>query len=189
MDNVWVQERYIDYSNNDGLFTSWFKNKVLVAEYFYTGTPEDIFNRDWVLGYGNSKEDTEERLLKYRAFYTKGTNNALRISGNYFIVRHGAGRGAAYRLESVVKDKNIYTLNLSDPFYYEAVVTLVDNGDGVTITQYTITRSGSDVGRNKAEDMLNIKYVPYDKDKSEKTEAAVREWSTEQLKILGSRLQ
>ncbi|MDR2595949.1 MAG: hypothetical protein LBC76_01390 [Treponema sp.] len=188
--SIWVQERYIDYSDNEELFTAWFKNKLLVAEYYYTGTPEDIFYNDWwglyyILEDGKYRE---ERLTTIRHFYSEDNENRLRISGKYFIVRHGNGMVTAYRLESVVKDRNIYTLNLSDDGIGEIKVTLVDNGDGVTMTHYTITGSvfeGPFI-MSGIKKMLNIKYVPYDKEKSEKTENAVSVWSNEQLKILNS---
>jgi hypothetical protein len=195
--SVWVQERYIDYSDNEELFTAWFKNKLLVSEYYYTATPEDIFYNRWG-GYVSKKseddkneyETYEARLAYYRAFYSKDTEDRLRISGKYFIVRLGGGGVTAFRLESVVKDGNIYTFNLTNRWYREIEVTLVDNGDGVTITQCNIILIGRmDISNVFDSDrVLNIKYVPYDKEKSEKTEASVSVWSNEQLKLLNSEL-
>jgi hypothetical protein len=172
----YVKSQYI--TRLDGVTLDlWCKDISLVRDYYYTGTVEDIFSNDYGKGLGQDRDDREVVIRLWRAFYSE---KSLRISESYLIIGNDEDSDA-YRLESVAKDGNTYTLYLSDYPKGEFEVVLVDNGDGITLTQCTIKNVPL---RDLITDSLNFKHVPYDSNKSKKTKDAVIAWCNEQIEIL-----
>lgn len=179
-----VREKFITY--DDELYTAWFKNVLLTREYYYTESPEIIANRE-----GNTPDGADADISKrkgllqtWRHFYSE---ERLRISERYFVVGND-DITIPYRIESVSKDDNTYILYLIDNFDGEVdyEVTFVDNGDSIIIAQYVIRNK---TNRDIFPYLLNIKYVPYDSEKSQKTKKAVFAWIDEQLEILAKTKQ
>jgi hypothetical protein len=102
----------------------------------------------------------------------------MRSTNNFFVLGNDEDADV-YRLESITKNGNTYTIHLSNTLREEYEITLVDDGDGVTITNYTILTEGA--WRNLFTFSLNFRYVPYDEEKSEITRNAVMAWIDEQL--------
>ena len=170
----YVDENNITYLGDNLRHDLWFKNILLTREYYYTGTVEDIFTNS---GYG-SGNNIERSLRLWRSFYSE---ERMRITDNYLI--HGDNETiVAYRLESIKKDENTFTINLSNMLNDEYEVTLVDYGYGIAITNYIV--KSNDFILNTIPNILNFKYIPYDEEKSEITRNAVIAWIDEQLALL-----
>jgi hypothetical protein len=174
-----VIETYLSYP--DSLHELWFKNIPLTRSYYYTESVEYIYKKDWLplIHEGESEEDTIKMM---RWFFSP---RIILVSERYFVIGEGYNVGFdTYKILSInKKDENTYLLKLiSYPKKEFEIVLLVDN-DSITITQiinkneiYLVALSEHD---------LNIKYIPYNKEKTEKIKKDVLAWCFEQFKILG----
>lgn len=173
----YVSERYItrfDDNNND----FWFKNIMLTREYYYTETVENIFNREYGKNLKQNDTVARERIIRLWAnFYSE---NRLYSFDNYMAIGNNETTFVC-RIENITNDKNIYTLHLSKYPKGKFEITLVDDGDGITLTQYVVKE---ELSLDPVPNWLNFRYVPYDNEKSEKTKTDVLTWCDEQIKIL-----
>jgi len=183
--SMWVREQNITY--NDECYNSWFKNVLFVREYYYISTPEHIFETEYAIYNWGDNVDRKSAMLSYLPSGFGGTTEEgkLRISENFLIL--GPGYGDVFRVKKIIKrDENIYKLCLTETSGSELEVTLVDDGNGIIMTECIVKENGTDVFKKYTyiQDLLNIKYVPYNKDKSEKSRKAVIAWIDEQIKKL-----
>jgi hypothetical protein len=195
--SIWVDEHCITY--DDERYNAWFKNVLLVREYYYTGTPEYIFNADNAFfrnNWDNWEKTKQNKFELERVMESwlpdpsrEGGNiieQKMRISENYLMLERLTGSKRFFRIYSISKDGNVYTLYLIETFGSEVEITLIDDKDGITITECVIKERGDPIAEyfTFIQDLLNIKYVPYNKGKSEKSRKAVYAWINKQLEIL-----
>jgi len=111
------------------------------------------------------------------------SENRILISERHFVIGN-SNQFSIYKILSIDKNnENTYLLNLLD--YYKKtfeLVLLVDN-NSITITQF-VTEDEIYI-QNNIEYALNIKYIVYNREKSENVKTAVLAWCSEQLEILG----
>ena len=175
--NGYVSERYITRLD-DIIHDLWFKNVLLTREYYYTETVENIFNNDYGKNLRQNDTVDKERLVRlWGAFYSE---DRLCIFENYLAMGNDEDANV-YRIENVTNDRNIYTLHLTKYPSGEFEITLVDDGNGITMTQYVIKK---ELSLDPIPNYLNFRYVPQDTEKSEKTKAAVFAWCDKQIAIL-----
>jgi len=179
--SMFVREQNITY--DDECYNAWFKNVLFVREYYYTGTAEHIFETEYAIYNWGDNIERESVMLSYLPDSSGGTTKEgkLRISENFLIL--GPDYGDVFRMKFVKRYENIYTLYLTEASGSEIEIALVDDGDGIIMTEYIVKEKGTH-GFNKytyIQELLNIKYVPYNKDKSEKSRRAVYVWINEQL--------
>jgi len=140
----------------------------MTRSYYYTEPIEYLFNEDEKNKLGDIR-DKKESLMQWRHFYSE---YRIRFSDNYFVIGNDEGIWAL-RLEEIIhksdaKDGSTYLIKLTRSSEKQEI-TLVDNGNSITITQ---TSMG---------DYLLYTYIPYNKKKAEKTAKAVKAWCTEQI--------
>jgi|TergutMp193P3_1026864.scaffolds.fasta_scaffold19417_3 hypothetical protein len=177
----YVLEEYLDYL--DGIDNDfWFKNLLLTMEYYYTDSVEYIFANSYGRGKTYEELDNDERRWTLSLWRKHYSQIRMRITDHYFSFGDNETLGS-YRLESVKKNGNTYTLRVSDHGVDEYEVTLLDSGDSITITRCIII-SGSRMGFISFS--IGYKYVPYDEEKAEETKNAVYAWCDERLEILRS---
>jgi len=175
---ILVAEKYITLHDGER-FNSWFKNKQMTREYYYTGTVEEIFKND--IG-----RDIERNIINiWQNFYYE---QRLYFSDNYLVMGDNTD-ARVFRIDSVLfvsstNDNNIYILLLFDG-RGELEVTLIDDGGGITITQCTAKSEA--LFENFIKLALNFRYVPYDSVRSKRTEDAVNAWCDRQIEILSGR--
>jgi len=180
-----VIETYISYSKP--LHNLWFKNIPLTRSYYYTESVEYIYKKEF-LPMTDEDVDEEDTIKMMRWFFSP---RMMLISERYLFIGNGE-YGSVFRIISVdEKNKNTYVLKLFNLFpkgvspegEFEIVLHVED--DSITITQI--------INENKiyldalGEYDLNIKYIPYNREKSEKIEKDILAWCFEQLKILGAK--
>jgi len=171
-----VLESYLTYPNSHNL---WFKDTIFTRSYYYTESAEYIYKKEFfsLTDEGVSKEDS---ILMMKNFFPE-TFYRLLISERHLVIGNGGdGALAIYRILSInEKNENTYLLKLRDHSKEEFEIVLFVDNDSITITQF--------VAKNEIffqslfERALNIKYIAYNKEKSEKTKAAVLAWCDEQL--------
>ena len=168
-----VRESNITYLDGN-LHNLWCTNILLTREYYYTEPPEFNFANS---GYkGGNKEDY---LRLWRVFYDE---QRIMITPNYIII--GDKESAdTYRIKTVVKKENIYTMILYCIFdeYFE--IKIYDDVDGITITN--CIRLSNSFLRGLLPSAVNFRYVNVDEEKSKISKAAVRNWISEQLILMG----
>jgi len=172
-----VQESYLTYPNNHNL---WFKDILFTRSYYYTESAEYIYKEE---GLSLIDEGVSERqsILMMKHFFSE---SRLLISERHLGIGNGGyGVFEVYRILSInEKNENTYLLKLRDHSKEEFEIALFVDNDSITIMQF--------VAKNKIffqslfERALNIKYIAYNKEKSEKTKAAVLAWCDEQVKKL-----
>jgi hypothetical protein len=173
----YVREKYI--TNFNGVnYGFWFKNILMTRSYYYTEPVEYIYNEEIEKEIDKISWDKKSLLEIWRAFYSE---SRLRFTENHLVM--GTDEGIwAFRLgeiinKSVAKDNTTYIIQLIDYPKGKLEITLIDNGNSVTITQSIIKEKRSvDMGY-----FLLYTYIPYNKKKSEKTAKAVHAWCTEQI--------
>ena len=170
---IYVAEKYITFLDGER-YDFWFKNKLLTQEYYYTETVEYIFNYNYEESIRKHGFDRKTIIARWSNFYTE---RILHISDNHFAMGNDAGV-FVFRLESVAQNGNIYTLLLSDR-RGELEVTLIDDGNGIIISQ-CVARN-EHMLENFVKLALNLRYVPYDSVKSQRTKDAVMAWCNSQL--------
>jgi len=168
-----VNEEYLIYLSGFK-HDLWFKDIFLTREYYYTKTTDYIYANS-VYSKGNDKE---RNLRFWHSFYSE---ERMRFTNNYLVIGNDVD-AVAYRLESITKNGNTYTIHLSNMLREEYEITLVDDGDSIIITNY-IVRNGHGI-LDFFSNSLNFRYVPYDEEKSEITRKAVITWIDEQLAAL-----
>jgi hypothetical protein len=176
---IYVSEKNITFLDGER-YDFWFKNTMMTREYYYTGTPEEIYANS---GYGRgiNQGDVFEKEMSLRLLSDFYSEERLRFSDNYLFVGNDEFF-VIYRLESAVQDGNTYTLQLSNILDEEYEVTLTDDGDGITITKYILKEGYREL--DSINSSLNFKYVPYENAKSQKTKEAVAAWCNSQLESL-----
>jgi hypothetical protein len=180
----YVIETYLSYPNP--LHNLSFKNIPLIRNYYYTKSVEEIYKEDWLpLIYEGDMtlvEDEKDAIKMMRWFFSP---DMILISERHLYIGN-AVYYSTFRILSVnKKDENTYLLKLFNLVAQDGefeIVLLVDN-DGITITQI-INNNEVYLGALSKYD-LNIKYIPYNREKSEKIEKDVLAWCFEQFKILG----
>jgi hypothetical protein len=155
----------------------WCKDIMLIRDYYYSETVENIFNNDYGKGLGQDPAEREEVLRLWRAFYSE---YKLYISNNVMIMGNDED-SSSFLLESVKKEGNTYTICFSQYPNGKFDLTIVDKKDGIILTQYVIK---NELLHDPIRGSLNYKYVPRDNDKSEKVKDAVMAWCDEQIRIL-----
>jgi len=169
----YVFEKYI--TNFNGVnYDFWFKNVLMTRSYYYTEPIEYIFN-DYEKNRFGDIRGKKESLMQWRHFYSE---DRVRFSDNYFVIGNDEYT-LAFRLEEIIhktdtKDSSTYIIKLLRTHGEKQEITLVDNGNSITITE-------SDIGGGN---LLLYTYVPYNKKKSEKTAKAVDAWCAEQIEKL-----
>jgi hypothetical protein len=163
----YINEKYITYNSVN--YDFWFKNVLMTRSYYYTEPVEYIFN-EYEKNRVGHQWSKKELLQLWQNFYSE---NRIRFSENYLVTGNDEYT-VAFRLEEIIhksgaKDGSAYIIKLIDSSGEKQELTLVDDGNSITITQ-------CDIG-----DHLLYTYVPYDKEKSEKTAKAVDAWCTEQI--------
>jgi hypothetical protein len=182
-----VHSRYV--TRLDGISPSlWFHDVPLTREYYYTGTAEEIVNNDEVFEEGHDDVEKARRIQIRRAFFLESMC-IMEISDDYIFTGRASGGGTGFKILSFEKDGNIYILQLAST-WFDFELTIVDDGDGITITQSTLKRIEDQYDydyRYYIAPALNYRYVPYDDAKSGKAKAAFSGWCDEQLELLASR--
>ena len=177
-----VYEDNLNYLDGTG-YDFWFKNILLVREYYYTETVDNInANSGYTRSIGQDNAAREREIRLWRAFYSE---ERMRISERYLVIGNDE-MACAYRLHSVDKKGNTYTLHLSEYPKTKIIVTLIDNGNSIMLTYFV---SESKLLLDLVTYSLNFKYVPYNKEKSEKVRNAVMTWCDEQIKFLSQNKQ
>jgi hypothetical protein len=179
----YVNESNITYFGSERHHNLWFKDLLLTWEYYHIGSVEDIFYNDYGRDVGQDRIERERVLRLWRHFYSE---NRMRFTDNYLIIGNDEFT-VAYRLELITKNGNIYTILLSSMLAEKFEITLVDDGNSITILNYMIKSEGRVI--NIFADLLNIRYIPVNEEKSEITRNAVIMWIDEQLAILTGRNQ
>ena len=166
----YVNEKYITNANGVN-YDLWFKNVILTRDYYYSDEPiKNIFYKDTGLDIDETNPGVD--MTMKISHWGGNFGNRIRFSDNYLI---GAGEYSwAFRLKEITqkpdaKDGSTYIIKLLSSYGAKLEMTMVDNGNSITITQ----KSGPG-------DFLYT-YVPYDKEKLEKTAKAVDAWWTEQI--------
>jgi hypothetical protein len=158
----------------------WFKDVLLTREYYYTGTAEEIFNYDFERFYKQEIDNIEKvrQLQLIRAFFTQSDwiifNNYMVMSEERWYV--------PYRIDNITIVENNYLFKVSCPNKGEYEIELYEDDDGIIMIQYIII---NDNFVNLIPMFLNVRYVPYDSDETEKVRSEVRAWITEQIELLG----
>jgi len=174
-----VIETYLSYSNTHNNLL--LKNILLTESYYYTASAEEVYKEHY-LPLINDEEKSMVKDEKGAIIWMKNflSPKMMLISERHLVFGEGYWVGFdTYRILSIKQEnKNTYLLKLlkypDDEF---EIVLLVDD-DGITITQiikkiYLVALSEYD---------LNIKYISYNKEKSEKIKKDVSAWCSEQLK-------
>jgi len=172
-----VIETYLSYPNS--FHNLSFKNIPLTRGYYYTKSVEEIYKEDWLpLIYEDVSEEDTIKMMRW--FFSP---KMILISERHLYIGNNV-YDSAFRILSVnKKDENTYLLKLLQyPHDEFEIVLLVDN-DGVTITQ--IINNNEVYLHALSEHDLNIKHIPYNREKSEKIKKDVLAWCFEQFKILG----
>jgi hypothetical protein len=164
----YVLEKYITNFNCVN-YDFWFKKMFMTRSYYYTEPAEYIFNEFEKNRVGH-QWSKKELIQLWQNFYSE---NRIRFSENYLVTGNDEYT-VAFRLEEIIhnsdaKDGSTYIIKLIESSGEKQEMTLVDNGNSITITQ---TSMG---------DYLLYTYIPYNKKKSEKTAKAVKAWCTEQI--------
>jgi hypothetical protein len=168
-----VLESYLTYPNNHNI---WFKNIIFTRSYYYTESAENICKKEYLLFISEGVSEIDSiRMTKH--FFSE---NRILISERHFIIGN-SNQFSIYKILSIYKNnENTYLLNLLD--YYKKtfeLVLLVDN-NSITITQFVT--ENEIYNQNNIEYELNIKYIAYNREKSEKVKKDVSAWCSEQLK-------
>jgi len=169
-----VLETYLTYPNSHSL---WFKNILLTRSYYYSESAEDIYRKGYLslIDEGESKEDS---IIIMKRFFSE---NRLLISERHLVIGCGGyGTLEIYRILSIEQKKeNTYLLNLIDDNKKGFELVLLVDDDSITITQI--------VNKNELDlyaIALNIKYIVYNREKSEKVETDILAWCNEQIEKL-----
>jgi len=171
---AYVDEKNITYLG-ENLYKSWFKNIFLIREYYYTDSAEEIFNNDYGKNLNGNDMERDRVLRLWKNFYSE---ERLRITDYHFIFGNSEDIHI-YRIKSVKKENNKYIFILSNLLNEEYKIDILDNGDGIIITHCSVITD--EVDFNYFSNILNIKYITYDSDKSAITRKNVFSWIDEQL--------
>ena len=177
-----VLETYLSYPNSHNL---WFKNILLTRSYYYSESAEGIYEKDFLslTDEGVSKKDS---IIMMKDFFPNSQHRLL-ISERHFAIGNGGdGDVSIYKILSINKNsENTYLLNLLDYAKEKFELVLFVDNDSITITQF-VTKN--EIRKQYIiERALNIKYIPYNKEKSEKIKKDVSAWCTDQLRKLEKR--
>jgi len=167
-----VRESNITYLDGN-LHNLWCTNILLTREYYYTETPEYIFANS---GYKGGNKAIYLRL--WRAY----EEERILITPGYIIIGNRED-AETYRIKSIVKNENTYTIILFCFFKEKYEIILYDDGDGITITN--CIRLTNTFFRGFFPTSVNFRYIRVDEEKSKISKAAVSNWINEQLILMG----
>jgi len=153
-----VDEQYITY-NNITNYDLWFNNVLMIHDFYYRETKEDIYDR---LFSSLIKEGYSEEYLinMMNYFYSEWK---MMISERYLCIGMGE-LYILYEIQSIIIDDNVVTIIITGPRMTEYKIILFDDGEGVEITQIN-EKSPVEFPYNLIERELNIRYVPLDRER------------------------
>jgi hypothetical protein len=158
-----VNERYITFLD-DMTHNFWCTNILLTREYYYQESVEYIFEREsW-------------SLMEMKLFFHE---NDLFISERHLLVNI-RDFSEMFRFISMERNENTYTFLAINTGGDEVEIILLDDGDGIFITQFTSQDYRLD---RLIANAMNVRFIPHDIEKSIILRENIVEWVDEQLML------
>jgi hypothetical protein len=154
----YINEFYLTYHDNNN-YNFWFKNILLTRYYYYMESIEEIYKSEYMqlLNEGVEKIDS---ILMMKHFFSE---NRILISEKYLVIGNSEN-STIYKIVSIKRNGSTYLLNLFDYNKKEFDLVMVTDGNSVIITNFI---SKNEIFfQNVIERSLNIKYIIYDREKS-----------------------
>ncbi|MCL2800722.1 MAG: hypothetical protein FWD28_03070 [Treponema sp.] len=169
-----VNEQYITY-NEDSIYNLWNKNIQLIPEYYYYDSIENIYIKDYMpLMYEGVSRLDSIRMMRH--FFSE---NRMLITKKHLIIGNNIYR-EEYRINSVINVRNnTYQIHLSNFLNNELILTLfIDENNSLTIVDINILNNNHYM-RQLFNNSLNIRYIPYEIEKSKVLNENVIRWAWE----------
>ena len=139
----------------------------MTFEYYYNGTMEEIFNKRYLPGIERGSITKEQAVLQMGHLSLK----RLLITERHLSIAIG-DYGEIYRIKSINRNDNIYTISLTHRDEDDIVMTIIKGDSYLIIDSFSLNN-------DLVNDLINIRLIPYNKEKTEVLTKNIKAWVNE----------